>query len=252
MTLSDGNSCGQASASVVLVADGLGGRSLRALGDDVGRVRVADASRVGGAVMVDDACGFYAPGTIHMACGDGGYVGLVRLEDGRLNVAAALDTELVRNVGGMAPAVAGIVEQCRWPAVDCLATSPWRGTPRLSRQRLDPGGRRLFVLGDAAGYVEPFTGEGIAWSLASALAVTPLASRAVAGWSPELGDMWSRRYRQIFSVRHRMCAGVVSLLRRPRWMAAVASLLGTAPGLVHPVVRALHAPSAAMEHHSFG
>jgi flavin-dependent dehydrogenase len=45
----------------------------------------------------------------------------------------------------------------------------------------------LFVIGDAAGYVEPFTGEGMAWALAAADGLAPLAARAVGAWDVRCG-----------------------------------------------------------------
>ena len=74
-------------------------------------------------------------------------------------------------------------------------SSPPTGRARPdSRRRTAPARRdRLFLLGDAAGYVEPFTGEGIAWALASGRAIAPLALRAIERWEPRLAGEWERR-----------------------------------------------------------
>jgi flavin-dependent dehydrogenase len=48
----------------------------------------------------------------------------------------------------------------------------WLGTLPLTRRTPRPAGHRVLVVGDAAGYVEPFTGEGMAWALATASAAT--------------------------------------------------------------------------------
>ena len=68
-----------------------------------------------------------------------------------------------------------------------------KGTAPLTRRTTPIAEERLFLLGDAAGYVEPFTGEGIAWALVAGLAVAPLAIRAAKQWHPSLGVDWSRR-----------------------------------------------------------
>ena len=73
----------------------------------------------------------------------------------------------------------------------------WQGTAGLTRQTQPLAEERLFLLGDAAGYVEPFTGEGIAWALASAQAVAPLARRAMERWDPQIARDWSVLHRQI-------------------------------------------------------
>ena len=61
----------------------------------------------------------------------------------------------------------------------------------MTRQTWPLAQERLFLIGDAAGYVEPFTGEGIAWALSSAQAITPLALRAIEGWRPQLATDWA-------------------------------------------------------------
>ncbi len=102
-----------------------------------------------------------------MACGRRGYLGLVRLEDGRLNLAAALDPCWMRVCGGPGPAAARLLAEVGWPPVPNLAEQNWRGTPALTRQARRRAAERLFLIGDAAGYIEPFTGEGMAWALAA-------------------------------------------------------------------------------------
>src|SRR5205823_9361457 len=70
-------------AALVLVADGLGGKLLARAG--LTEAPPEPAARLGAGVVLADGPGFYAAGTVYMACDGGGYVGLVRLEDGRLD-----------------------------------------------------------------------------------------------------------------------------------------------------------------------
>src|SRR4029077_7750493 len=100
-----------------------------------------------------------------------------------------------------------------------------RAPPPLTRRRPRLAGLRFFVLGDAAGYVEPFTGEGMAWALAAAVAVAPLADRAAVAWQPSLEREWERTSRQV--VRHRQwtCRAAAAVLRRPWLTRAVVALL---------------------------
>jgi flavin-dependent dehydrogenase len=99
----------------------------------------------------------------------------------------------------------------------------------------------VLVLGDAAGYVEPFTGEGIAWALASAVAVAPLAAEAAGRWDPAVGRAWAVRYRRAVTGRQRVCRLVARALRHPRLVRAAIGLLGYWPGLAAPVVNRLNA-----------
>jgi flavin-dependent dehydrogenase len=227
-------------ARVVLLAHGLGGGVTA--GQSGFRVRTAPAARVGAGVVVDRAPDFYGPGTVFMACGGGGYVGLVRLEDGRLDLAAACDVGWLRRAGGPGRAATALLAEVGWPAVPGLAEAGWRGTPRLTRRLVPPAADRLFVLGDAAGYVEPFTGEGMAWALGSAAALAPLADRAVSGWSAALVGEWCRLYRQTVVRRQAACRVTAGVLRHPGLVQAVVSVLAAAPGLAMPLVRHLNGP----------
>ena len=159
---------------------------------------------------------FYQPETIFMAVGRGGYVGLVRVEDGRLDVAAAFDPEFVRRRGGLGEAAASVLEESGFPPIKQLAEcSPWRGTPALTRSAKQLAGERWFAVGDAAGYVEPFTGEGMAWAMTSGAAVAPLAAEASRGWNPSFVRRWERNYSRIIRSRQGTCRVTAALLRSP-------------------------------------
>ncbi len=227
-------------ARVVLAADGLAGTVLQ---DEPGvAARVARHSRIGVGAVADTIPRGYRSGTIVMACGRGGYVGLVQREDGRLNVAAALDPSLVRDTGGPGAAVASLIAQAGLPDAKDFAALEWRGTPALTRRRSSLAAHRVFALGDAAGYVEPFTGEGIAWALASGAAVTPLTLTAIRYWSPSLAIQWTRRYRQLIGHRQRLCWLLAQLLRQPHVTQAAIGVLSRMPWCAVPLVRVVNAP----------
>jgi len=227
-------------AGAVLVADGLAGTSLRRAEGLASRVTTG--SRMGAATVVADPSGAYEDGVIYMACGLIGYVGLVVLEDGRLDVAAALDARRVRSLGGPGPAADRIVREAGLAPVPGLADLRWRGTPALTRSRRVIAGERLFVLGDAAGYVEPFTGEGIAWAVTSGGAVADLAVRASRRWDPALAGEWVRRHRALVRRRQVGCRAVAAVLRRPTLVRAAVRLLGTSPRLADPLIRRVNQP----------
>jgi flavin-dependent dehydrogenase len=198
-------------------------------------------------VITDLAPPFYSEHVIYLACAEAGYVGLVRLEDGRLDVAAAFDREAVRDAGGPGNAAARILTEVGWPAVPGLAELPWRGTPTLTRRAVRLAGERLFVLGDAAGYVEPFTGEGMAWALAGAAAVAPLAARAARSWEPGLAPAWEKVYRRTVARRQTLCRLVAKVLRHPGLVRGIIHLLAWLPGLAGPVLRHLNGAMTAKD-----
>ncbi len=223
------------SADIVIAADGLGGTLLD---DEPGmRPRVARASRIGAGVVLDDAPGFYCNGRIHMACARYGYVGLVRLEDGRLDAAAAFDPAFIRACGSPGDAATAILREAGLPPIDALSHAAWRGTPALTRRRC-VAGHRVLAVGDAAGYVEPFTGEGIAWALATGAAAGRLASLQ---WTRRTPQAWKREYRHITAHRRRTCRALTLALRHPRLVRTGLALLALRPGLARPVLRGLNA-----------
>ncbi|HZY89862.1 MAG TPA: FAD-dependent monooxygenase [Gemmataceae bacterium] len=225
-------------ARCVLAADGLGGQLLTRAG--VGEAPAAAGARVGVGAVSAEAPAYYRAGTVYMACGARGYVGLVRLEDGRLDVAAALDAAWVRASGGPGRAALPLLAAAGLPPVPGLLDLAWRGTPALTRRATRVAGERLFVLGDAAGYVEPFTGEGMAWALAGGLAVAPLAAEAARRWRPSLAAAWAATYRRVVVRRQYLCRAAAAVLRRPLLARAIVRVLARVPALATPLLRHLN------------
>jgi flavin-dependent dehydrogenase len=211
------------SAALVAAADGLTGGSL----DGVeGFASVAGrGSWFGvGDVGASRACPV-ASGVVEMNIGRHGYVGLVRLRDGSINLASALDPAWTKRVGGPSAAVASVLSEAG-ARVDVEEFS-LRGTGLLTRRRERVSAEGLLVLGDAAGYVEPFTGEGIAWGLAGAEAAAEMVNRGLGG--AELGAAWSRWHASRIRSRQRACFVVRGVLRRPWLVSATLGLMRTAP-----------------------
>lgn len=227
-------------ARVVIVADGLNGRSAN-WGDEDRLVRTG--SRIGAGVEIEDSSNNYPPGRIDMAMAAGGYVGLVRVAREKLDVAAALDPALIREAGGLGPAAETIIRKAGFPAVHGLADAAWKGTPALTRRPMRIAGPHWFAVGDAAGYVEPFTGEGMAWAMAGAAAVVEIAARGVRQWTDRLIREWQLTHNRIVGRRQWSCRIFSRLLRSPtmcRWLVAA---LAVSPGMAFPVLRLLNRPS---------
>lgn len=218
-------------ARVVLDCGGLATRLLP--GPDW---RIAPRARIGVAATLPEAPAGYGSGVIHMACTAQGYVGLVHAGDGMINIAAALNPVRCHEAGGPAAAIAEILRAGNLALPKNLHRLEWHGTPRLTRTRRRLGAeRRVLILGDAAGYVEPFTGEGMAWALADAAAVLPFACEAVACWRDGIGERWSARHRRRLRARQRVCRGIAGLLRHPSLLAATLPLLDRAPAVALPL-----------------
>ena len=223
-------------ARVVVSATGLQGLRSSAKVGPAPVATVRANSPIGVGAVLEGGGSDYGPGAVHMVVGPAGYVGLVRQEDHRLNTAAAFDAEWVRQHGSPEQAVRAHLECAGMPRLPEGIHRGWKGTPPLTRRLLSLGEERLFLVGDAAGYVEPFTGEGMAWALWGALALAPLVHDGVARWDEALVRRWEQVHRRRIRRGQRVCRGVAWGLRRPRMARAALRVFGAVPGLARPLV----------------
>lgn len=199
------------SAQVVICADGLGGRSLAPLDSAFGWI-VSRASRFGAAARLGPEAMDVPAGELWMMAGADGYAGAVRLPCGRIDLAAALDPAAARQAGGPEPLVRTIFERCGRRMGESAGV-PWRGTPTLTRRRARTGLGRVMCIGDAAGYVEPFTGEGMSWAVEGAQ-LAAAAAPAIAS----AGDArpWHDGLVRALGRHQRRCRAISAMLRFPR------------------------------------
>ncbi len=220
-------------AKIILSADGLNGQFLE---KEKGFEMVTDpASRIGAGKIFNESPDFYQPGVIYMATGAEGYVGLVRLEDGRLNAAAAFDPEFLRTNEGVGEAVQKVLQKNQFPLMRGIE-DPWQGTFPLSRKRRQVAAYKIFVIGDSAGYVEPFTGEGIALALASARDVTEFVVKGIENLNSDLEIRWQELYHKQMTQRQNRCRLVTRLLRNATLTSTAVRFLSWFPETASPFV----------------
>jgi flavin-dependent dehydrogenase len=160
----------------------------------------------------------------------GGYGGLSTIENGLSNlcfIAAAAD---VRALGGDAEkAMRKIVCQNSRAAetlASATAASPWLAVSleRFGRHALQPA-RGLIAIGDAASFIDPFTGSGMLMALQSGELIGEIVSGRLKEINDERGlrmiaDRYRAAYQQRFGARLRLC----SALRRAAFVPGLASL----------------------------
>ncbi len=211
-------------ARVAIAADGLSGTSLDGNADFTWRI--ARKSRIGfGATIAAGAiaCG---EGEILMRVARGGYIGAVELPSGAIDVAAAIDPARLRQFASVADCARD------WLGARVLNTSAitnarWKGTPLLTRRRACVAADGILVAGDAAGYIEPFTGEGMSWAIATGAAAGVVAAqiaRGEASWT-----MWPALYASIVGRSRTRCRVIALLLRSPLLVRALISIGNRAP-----------------------
>ena len=233
-------------ARVVVCADGLLRTSLRSLPEM--EPSPAPGARMGVGIVLSRnqlsaaVADQFSRERITMVVGHCGYVGLAWAEDHQLSVAAAVDPQVVKATGSPSRAVQQILSAhgIDFPIID----SGWSGTPPLTTTPRWNAAERLFVIGDAAGYVEPFTGEGMAAALEQSVAVLPYVIQAVEQWRPELATAWQTDHLAHFRQRQRYCRMASALLRRPWLTATAVRLLRIFPRIADYFVQAINRPTS--------
>jgi flavin-dependent dehydrogenase len=226
-------------AKVAVAADGLGHPSLCRLSEFRSVAQVG--GRIGFAVELNEAPPWLSDGTIVMAIAPVGYVGLVATSGGRANVAAAIWPRFVKSSRGATQIVNDILRHSGLGQLPVAANTAWRGTPRLTRASARLIHERVFVLGDAAGYVEPFTGEGMAWAIESAMWSAPWIVESMDKWDQTTAMRWDYELRRRIQRNQFVCRAVAGLLRRPRVVRTALRVMRLFPSIVQPWVRRVHA-----------
>ncbi|MEX0876742.1 MAG: NAD(P)/FAD-dependent oxidoreductase [Phycisphaerales bacterium] len=210
---------------VVIVADGLKGASLR---DHPGFAwRVAPSAHVGIGAIAGHRPASCQAGAISMHHAPYGYMGLAPLDGGRAIIAAAVSPRWISDHSDSPPLIA----LARSLGVDLdpgIPLTGTRGAPALTRarERIEAGGR-VFLIGDATGYVEPFTGEGMSWSLEDAVRVASHARAAIDN-RYTVGS-WTCQHTRSNRRRRCLCHATARLLRRPRLAAGAMSICARRP-----------------------
>jgi flavin-dependent dehydrogenase len=219
---------------------------------------VAPQSRIGIGAVLPAAAATLPPGELLMAVTPFGYCGIVRLEDGRIDVAAAVDRHEL-SVAEPATIVRRIMSTAcgaeMAAALDGLESAALRATPALTRSAPVVEGRHRIVMrvGDAAGYVEPFTGEGMGWALAAGrLAAEALVDPATGALAPAdvAAERYARSHAKHLGPRHARCQRVAAGLRLPRlvrYAVRAAQLAPWAARLAVPAVTGSRAPDQVMD-----
>jgi 2-polyprenyl-6-methoxyphenol hydroxylase-like FAD-dependent oxidoreductase len=223
---------------VTVAADGLGHGCLRGVRGFADRVQ--EQSRVGLGAAFATVAPEYPEGGLTMAIGKAGYVGLVRVSHECLNMAAAVDPQALKASPSPSVLVKSILEEAGVAIPGGMTQAEWSGTPALTRMLTPVAVPGVFVIGDAAGYVEPFTGEGITWGLTSGLAVADFVELALRVNSEAACRGWQRTFRQAIRKRQAWCRRFAWLLRHPAGVDAALRLVARWPQLARPVLRSMN------------
>jgi menaquinone-9 beta-reductase len=178
----------------------------------------------------------------------GGYGGLSSVENGFSNLCFIARARDVRACGSDPLRVMREVvcsnERARWTLSAAHAASPWLSVA------LEGFGRRevvptcgLFTIGDAASFIDPFTGSGMLMALESGeIAAGVIARRLAQLRRGEDFDELAKDYRALYGARFNARLRVCSLLRRAAFVPGLAAtairLFGTSERLRRRLARA--------------
>ena len=247
----DGRST-EESARVVVGADGIRSTVARSLG-------VARAARLSGRVgltlhVADPAP--EVPRDARMRVLRDGYVGIAPVPRGRVNVGIVLGSSWRR---ALAEAGAQRVVERIIAAIPATADDPaeWRtgdhcdaiaGASPIGHRVTHRAGPGWYLVGDAAGFLDPFTGEGLHRALVSA-DLAAAAIEAELGGQRTAGADYERAMRHAFAAKDRVSWLVQAFLDRPALFeyaarrladrAAVRETVGLVMGDLVPAERAL-------------
>ncbi len=247
---------GRVSGALIRTPDGQHAVTCRWLiGADGARSRVAARFGVERRVVTPRRLGLVAHyegdpeladhGEMHV--GPGWYIGLAPLAGGRLNVGMALPLD--RRMQGSAgehfqagiDGIPAVAERLRGRR----RLTPIRGASPIGHRVARAAGPGWMLVGDAAGFIDPFTGEGIYRALRSARA----AAESLAGGDLGAEDRYRALRRRAFAAKDALTWLVQGMLASPPLMgyalrrlaarATLADRLGSSLGDCRPASDAL-------------
>lgn len=176
--------------------------------------------------------GFLA-GSVRLYLFPGGYCGLSRVEGGTVNLAGVVSEEAWKRAGRGWPAV---VEDARRAnrALDAdLATMDpgpigFLGTGPVYFTRKPPSENGILMAGDAAGVIDPFSGEGQAAALGSGILAAETAERLLAGElsREEAARVYAKEWRKQYARRFAWSAAFRRLVLNRRIGAIAGRIAG--------------------------
>lgn len=233
-------------ATLVVAADGRRSILQRALHPRQGDpLRTTTRSWFGLKAHFPDSTGGLG-GRIELFVFDGGYAGLGPVEGGRLNLALLATVRALRACGGSPDRLlrerilANPLLRERLGGVHPV--SPWKtvGPLRFGARRAASHG--ALFLGDAAGTIDPFSGEGMSNALVAAELALPfvLESLAAGGLSVDAARGWERTWRNAFLsvTRRARLIGRVFEHAAPASLAMTLLSLGPGPRVLPHLVAA--------------
>jgi len=186
-----------------------------------------------------DVEGLVELGEMHVA--PGGYCGVAPLSPREANIAFVLDrTDLRPAAGDLAGFYEGTI-QSRWPRLaerlwHARLQAPARVVGPLAVTTRHPWYPGLLLVGDSAGFLDPFTGEGITLALKGAQLATLAGQRALACGSTDDLSEYERAREAATREKYRLNRLLLELIAWPALANLAAHRLARRPDLADQLV----------------
>jgi flavin-dependent dehydrogenase len=171
------------------------------------------------------AAGAVDDGVIELHSFPRGYLGAQAIEGGRSNICGLVHQSVIAGLrGGWPSFVAGLAagspRLARLFATDPAQEAFLSSEPVIFRAK-EPVHRGIVLVGDAAGLIDPLTGNGMAMALQSAaLAVAPLLAALSGGDRAAAFRAYAAAHQSFFGARLRWSRAVARAMRHPRFIGS--------------------------------
>ena len=239
-------------APLTIGADGRHGIVSRVLGLDV---PLRWPRRTGLVAHYQGVSGLDRWGEMHIAPRGYGYAGLAPLEDGLTNVAFVVDSAAIaaraNTIGVFFDEALARIPEVAAQLAGAERVGGIRGVGPMARRARKVAGDGFLLVGDAASFLDPFTGEGVYEALRGATLLAPVADAALRAGDVSMPMLAPYRVarRRAFWAKRQVCWLVQGFIaapplmnyatarldRRPTTAATLAGVLGD----LYPARRAL-------------
>lgn len=176
--------------------------------------------------------GIPSRGNVEMYFFRGGYCGLAPVEDGACNLCCLVHRERVRECGakGLADFAVWLAQVSHLPALEMRLRKAQQVSPvvttapvHLEQRQATQGG--ALMVGDAAGFLDPFTGEGISMALhGGRLAAQAVATALPKGFDGErAAEIYGRSLGRAVQRSYTIAALARGVMQGPEWLRGLAS-----------------------------
>lgn len=193
------------------------------------------------------------PGTCEIFSFPGGYGGCSPVEDGLFNLCFVVDAGLVRSIGSDPLKIVDetVLKNTRAASVlrNIAVEGDWISVPIARYGSLDPApAPGILAIGDAAAFIDPFTGSGIAMALESSRIASDAILRSKV---PEtIATEYRRSHTIAFRKRLMVCRGLRLLSSSPKLADVALAVLARSAPLGRYIARLTRTSTSIKELHA--